>query len=981
MFSDTINKDLDSFKVATSTICTVEQSILHLGDHSTGLNIVSLNIRSIYKNFVGLEILLLRLKIEVHIIILSECWLNESKAIPILEGYNSHLTKNCKIQNDGVIFYVLDSLDYSIEEPILEGGNYLILKLKHETALIGIYRSPSYHDTENFLNAIEQIVLSLKSFTNIALIGDINLDIRNNTLDHKVANYLNLTAELGLLPAHTLPTRENNCLDHVLIKTTATTYITVLQTQITDHSPVIISFKKSTCNRIKPPRQRTKTDWQAVLSQLKQINFDEIFNSHDINKITDNFISLITHTIKKNTNQFTIQKKYRMNNPWMTPGLLKCIVNKDRLHQEHKSDPLNLTKKIIFNRYSKFCADVITKVKNLYNQTKIESCLHSSKLTWKAIKDISNVSKTKNIPTELLKIEQTPQDSIETTNIYFATIGQELCKKVCPPSSPDVLDSSVFTTLKSTLNSIVILPADESEIEKIILGLKSDSATGWDNISSKFLKMSKDILVRPLTRLINLCIDYGIFPTAFKKAIIHPIHKSGDKHSLNNYRPISILTSLSKVFEKLLNSRLLSYLNTNSLLSNQQFGFRAGISTEDAVLNLCNTVSDAMDKKQKCIAIFLDLAKAFDTVSIPTLIVKMERLGIRGTCLRLFSDFLSNRSQRVKVGDLISAEAPVTYGVPQGSILGPSLFLIYINDLCQLPLYNANIFTYADDTALIFRAGTWEQVFSSAEQGLKKVIQWLNLNLLTLNVSKTKFIPFALRSNSTPPTSYKIIAHYCTNQPGQSCECQTVDKTSEMKYLGVMLDERMTWVPHIKLVTSRTRKLIWMFKKLRHVANPKLLKTVYLALCQSILTYCLTAWGGAYKIHMLSVERAQRSVLKTINFKPYRYPTADLYNICQVLTVRQLYILNCTLRMHANLSVNQLAAARARRNSKISKRKICRTEFMHHQFQFLSSFLYDKLNKTLNIYLLNKHKCKQKVTTWLLSCTYDDTEALLKVIR
>lgn len=974
MLSNEVNRDLDTLKIATSALCEVEDCSLHMGDLKSGLKVISLNIRSIYKNFEIFEILLLRLKVEFDILILSECRLSEEKPIPILHGFNSHVTKNCKIQNDGVVIYVSNHLQYSVEEPQFEGGNYLVIKLKQETAIVGIYRSPSYLVIDSFLNAIEQIVSSLKLFSNIALIGDINLDIRNNTSDHKVASYLNLTAELGLLPAHTLPTRENNCLDHVLLKTNATAYIAVLQTQITDHLPVVLSINKP-ISKGKPLRYRIKTDWQAALTQLKETNFDHILNDSDINTSTDGFIKTISDAIIDNTKRNPIPKKYRIINPWITPGILRCIRIKDKLHQELKLDALNINKKITYIRYAKLCSEVVSKAKNFYNLTKLENSLHSSKLTWKAIKDISHVSTNKNIPTELLEIEPKPEDSIEAVNMYFSSIGRDLCSKICQPVFSEV---DLTKHINPVPNSFVLMPTDEFEIGSYILGLKSDSASGWDNISPKFLKLAKDVIVPPLTKLFNLCIEHGKFPTALKKSIILPIHKSGDKFSINNYRPISILPSLSKVFEKLLNSRLISYLNSYKLLATQQYGFRANISTEDAVINLCNTVSEALDSKKKCIGIFLDLAKAFDTVSIPMLINKMERLGIRGNSLKLFSDFLCNRSQRVKIGDVLSSEAPITFGVPQGSILGPSLFLIYINDLCQLPLSNANIFTYADDTALVFQEKTWNEVFTSAENGLQKVIHWLNVNLLTLNVSKTKFIPFALRKNSAPPSTHNIIAHYCNYKSNRDCDCHALDRSSEMKYLGVTLDEKMSWLPHIKLVTSRTRKLIWVFKKLRHVANPILLKTIYLALCQSVLTYCITVWGGCYKTHLLSLERAQRSVLKTMAFKSFRHPTTDLYKSSQVLTVRQLFILYAVLRTHVNLSVNLLPITRKRRNN-VTFRKRFRTEFMHHQFQFLSSFLYDYLNKNLKFYFLNKFNCKVKLTKWLLSLTYEETELLLRV--
>ncbi|KAJ0183168.1 hypothetical protein K1T71_001144 [Dendrolimus kikuchii] len=276
---------------------------------------------------------------------------------------------------------------------------------------------------------------------------------------------------------------------------------------------------------------------------------------------------------------------------------------------------------------------------------------------------------------------------------------------------------------------MVMLGTSEQEIDSIINSLKSDSTVGWDSIPTKVLKMAKNILTVPLTHIVNLCIEKGVFPKVFKKSIIHPIFKAGDRNCVGNYRPISVLTSLSKVLEKIVNKRLVTYLEDKHILSNNQFGFRQGKSTEQAVSELVNFVAKHVDNKDKCLGVFLDLAKAFDTVSVPILVNKLEAIGIRGIALKLFKDYLSDRTQKVTIGGYFSKEIPITYGVPQGSVLGPKLFLVYINNLCNLELDKSKIFSYADDTAIIFYAKTWEETKSTAELGLHKISNWPIVNL------------------------------------------------------------------------------------------------------------------------------------------------------------------------------------------------------------------------------------------------------------
>lgn len=377
------------------------------------------------------------------------------------------------------------------------------------------------------------------------------------------------------------------------------------------------------------------------------------------------------------------------------------------------------------------------------------------------------------------------------------------------------------------------------------------------------------------------------FPKVFKKSLITPVHKGGKKDDMGNYRPISVLTTLSKILEKVLNSRLTNFSEHNKLLSEAQFGIRSGKSTEHAICQLSDHVTLKLDSKQKCIGIFLDLAKAFDTVSIPLLVKKWHKIGIRGEALKIYSDFLCDRTQRVKVKEYVSSDAQVTHGVPQGSILGPSLFLIYINDLCQLPLINGKIFTYADDTALVFHGDTRDAVQRYAKLGLHKVSHWLGANQLTLNITKSTFVQFYF--SKIKPVSIDIQFHKCDSTTSTNCPCVNMHRSSQVKYLGVILDERLSWYEHIELTTTRVRKLIWVFKKLRHLAKFELLRTVYYALVQSVLGYCVVAWGGACKKYLIRLERAQRSLLKVMTFRPFRFPTKELYEKLFIIQKKYYY--------------------------------------------------------------------------------------------
>lgn len=972
----TINNDLQLLGNLNSYECEAEKCGDLLSANRNTFNIFHMNIRSISCNFDSLLVLLKRTNVKIDVIVLTECWLQHINHIPTIPGYIAYSSKDPINRNDGVILYIWNEIQHNISYPVIVEASSIICTIDNSSfCLVAIYRSPSFRQTDRFCDSLNATLSSLNYFKHTILLGDINLNIAPNTMDNRSQEYLNLLHSHGFLSAHYFATHDNNCIDHFFVKSSLKYTTLVLNPSVTDHSPIIMSTDMNS------PRQYFLThkyliDYPSIDIEIAKTDWSYVMDTDNANSAAELLVNSLSTIIKSNTRSTKLSRKNKIIKPWITPGLLRCIRNRDRLHKKFKASPTNDIIKTTYVRYRNFCNNLLKKLKRNYEKAEFDKAKNNMKATWEVIKKVANINTRSSSATDLLNLHQEPKMALNRVNDYFVGVGNNLAKKVRQNEN-----YAPYTGHNDgPLNSFGLLPVDQPEIENIIINLKNSASVGWDGIPTRILKSNIHILAPLITHICNLSISQGIFPIVFKKAVIIPVYKSGDRSCVNNYRPISILPAISKILEKALNNRLINYLENKNLLASNQYGFRKGKSTEDAVLDLTEFITRSVDNNLKCTGVFLDLSKAFDTVSVPILLNKLESIGIRGIAHKIFSDYLINRSQQVKIGDYISDGKELAYGVPQGSILGPTLFLIYINDLCNLPVQNSKIIVYADDTVLLVTDKSWDDVMRRTEIMLEMISDWLSTNVLSLNVDKTKLITFSCSSRTQPLSSKcNIKFHSCKSASGViSCSCPFVPYVTDIKYLGVQIDNTLTWNLHIANITAKARKLIHIFRKLRSSADKSTLITVFHALAQSIFGYCITAWGSSAKTSVLRLERAQRAILKVMTRRPFRYSTLELYKSCKVLTVRQLYILQTILRKHKTITVHKHQIKR--RYEIVCHTVKHRTLFARRHFYVSSSRIYNKVNKTIDIYTLTYNKCKTRVIEWLQTLSYEDTEKILEVV-
>uniref|UniRef100_A0A3P8T4U6 Reverse transcriptase domain-containing protein n=1 Tax=Amphiprion percula TaxID=161767 RepID=A0A3P8T4U6_AMPPE len=399
----------------------------------------------------------------------------------------------------------------------------------------------------------------------------------------------------------------------------------------------------------------------------------------------------------------------------------------------------------------------------------------------------------------------------------------------------------------------------ESDVFEVVRKFKSKKSTDDNSIDMSLIKEVMDCVLKPFTYICNKSFQTGIFPDRMKMAKVVPIYKNGDKHILSNYRPVSLLPQFSKI---LFVNRLDAFMEKYELLSDHQYGFRSNRSTSLAVMELVENISTAIDKKQYAVGVFVDLRKAFDTINHSLLLQKLERYGIRGVTLNWIRSYLNNRFQYVKFNNAVSHFRKVTCGVPQGSVLGPKLFILYLNDIGTV-LNKLKFTIFADDTNLVSSGPDIKELLTTVEKELIKLKEWFNINKLSLNENKTKFMVFGgVRAN---------------------CETQLIlngvkiERVYDTKFLGVILDYKLSWKPHIEYIKQKLSKSIGIIYNTRDFLNKKGLRILYFSLIMPYMTYCVEVWGNTYRTYIDPIIKLQKRVIRIINKASYCETTNKLF--------------------------------------------------------------------------------------------------------
>lgn len=462
---------------------------------------------------------------------------------------------------------------------------------------------------------------------------------------------------------------------------------------------------------------------------------------------------------------------------------------------------------------------------------------------WKYVHSRNNKTK---IPDTVKYNNEESNDPTRICGMY-----SDFFKSVYEPSdlSSNTLVQSGSDTnpLASPISSVEIT---RDKVEKVLSHLDTCKGAGPDGIPPLFLKNTSSSICVPVSIIFNKCIDEGVFPTIWKTANITPIYKDGDKHNVENYRPISLLPALSKVFERLVHNEV--YANLQGVLIAEQHGFVMNRSTVTNLLLYTNYLFESMDRGIQVDSVYTDFRKAFDRVDHTMLLRKLAYNGIRGNLLRWFQSYVTNRSQKVVINGFASEGIVVTSGVPQGSILGPLLFVLFINDIGSC-IINSNFLLYADDLK-IYRGIKVAEDCLKMQQDLDRLSEYCILNKLKLSLPKCKAICFT-KNHNVVEFSYTIDHH-------------KLDRVSEIRDLGLILDCRLHLDRYIDHITSKAYKLYgFVMRSCKEFTRPVSYIYIYSTLIRPQLEYATTIWNPYYKIYNDKIETVQRKFLRSVNFK------------------------------------------------------------------------------------------------------------------
>jgi hypothetical protein len=752
---------------------------------------------------------------------------------------------------------------------------------KDNALLIGlVYRNPAspYAWFDNFVKMMD-VVANRHPNANYLIMGDFNIDLLKPQASWKATFSLYGLSQLVSQPTRITPT-SSTLLDHLYVNNVEKiSNIQVSDVSISDHCPIICSWS---CKIPKPAKSDHTTiqyrcfkrfDKNVFLADLSCTNFANVYNCNNPNDALALFYDMFMPIVDRHAPLRRKRVKHQTVPGWMSEDLVKAMKLRDKLKKEKKFEEYKKQRNIVSN---------MVKLAKQEHIVKMVGDNYDTAHIWRAVNDITHKSKHSKHPNI---VTASPEDFnnhfLSVSNLAGSTRSSQ------PDCDHTLLSQFCKDRLKPT-DSFVIPEIAVHEVGKYISSLKNKKSMGLDNTNTFLLKLALPYIVDSITYIYNLCIKTNCFPDVWKSAKVIPLPKNNNVSDLNNFRPISILSTLSKPLEKHVHKHLANFVEDKNLFYEFQSGFRKHHSCASAITRMCDSWLSAINKSHINGAVFLDFKKAFDLVDHTILMEKLLLYTQSVAAVSFIQSFLLNRSQCVVINANFSSLRPVTCGVPQGSVLGPLLFCLYINDL---PLYiqNPNVCCelFADDSSLHSSAGDVQTLESDLQSELNNVVKWSTENKMVLNPQKTKSMVITSRQkHQRAPLQMNLVI-----------DSTSVEQVDSHRVLGVTVDQEMRWQSHVNNVCKLVSKNLYLLSKLKYYADADICKSFFYAHCLSHINYASNVWCNASENLLKKLNSLHRRAAKIIAPLPF-LSTDDKLRVANVLSLDNQFAFNTSVLVY-----------------------------------------------------------------------------------